>query len=177
MLRPSQLYKDEINKKFIDIWYDTSYQWYAMDCGLAYFDPAETNHDTHSFVSVDENGRILGFICYSVNWEVMSAHSLGIMAFEKFNLTFGRDLRQAIEDIFFKYNMNRLSFFSIADNPVVPTYKRFTEKYGGRICGYERDTTKLIDGKLHDTIRFEIMAEDFKSNYGDIRIRKEAGMI
>lgn len=35
-------------------------------------------------------------------------------------------------------------------------------KHGGRECGYCRQDTVLKDGKLHDSIWFEIMAEEFK---------------
>lgn len=165
MLRPAQLYKEEINRKFMGIWYDTDYMYYSFDPGLAIFDPADTNQENHSFVSVDKDDHIVGIINYSVNWQTMSASSFGIMAFEKFNLTFGKDLHQAIEDIFFKYNLNRLQFWAVADNPAVKSYRRFIQRYGGTQNAYEHESCKLIDGKLHDAVAFELMARDFKSRY------------
>lgn len=165
MLRPAQLYKEELNKKFIGIWYDLSYMWYAMGAGMSNIEPGDNNYDSHFFVSVDSKDQVIGFISYNINWDARSATSLGIIAFERFNLTFGRDVIKAIENIFLTYRMNRLSFYSIADNPVIESYRRFVRRYGGTQSGYEHQSRRLLDGTLHDVVHFEIMAEDFLKRY------------
>lgn len=165
MLQPALLHKEEINKRFVGVWYDPNYMWYSMDAGLSIYDPADNSRDHHQFVSIDKDNNILGVISYSVNWETKSATNLGIMAFERFNLVFGKDLMQAIHNIFFKYNLNRLTFYSVADNPVVKSYRRFINQYGGTISGYEHQCCMLLDGKLHDMECYEIMAENFKPAY------------
>ena len=38
----------------------------------------------------------------------------------------------------------------------------FIKKHGGRECAYHRQVAKLLDGKLHDDVEFEILACEFK---------------
>ena len=64
--------------------------------------------------------------------------------------------------LFEKYRMNRIGWFAFADNPAVRGYRNFIKKHGGRECAYLRQISKLADGKLHDAVEFEILAEEFK---------------
>lgn len=61
----------------------------------------------------------------------------------------------------YMYHMNRVGWFAYADNPAVKGYRSFIEKHGGRECAYLRQVAKLTDGKLHDAVEFEILAEEF----------------
>ena len=122
----------------------------------------DNNYDTHNFVSVDKNDRVIGYITYFVNWNAMSADSFGAISYDKGNLIFVKDLYTAICDIFEKYNMNRLSWWCYSDNPAIRGYRSFIKKHGGRECGYLRQYSRLQDGKLHDSVLFEIMANEFK---------------
>lgn len=165
MLKPAMLYEDEIKHLYTSIWYDLDYMYYSMDTGMGEYNLADNNGSHHQFASVDKDNNVIGLISYTVNWECLSANAFGAIAFQKMHPCFIADLRQALKDIFFKYNLNRLSFYAVADNPAVESYKRIILKYGGTICGYEHDCCRLIDGKLHDYISFEIMAKDFKAHY------------
>lgn len=55
-----------------------------------------------------------------------------------------------------------MSWYCIADNPAIRGYRNFIKRYGGNECGYYRQCTKLQDGKLHDTVIFEIISSEFK---------------
>lgn len=35
-------------------------------------------------------------------------------------------------------------------------------EHGGKECGYRRQVARLMDGKLHDAVEFEILASEFK---------------
>ena len=59
--------------------------------------------------------------------------------------------------------MERRSWRAYVGNAAVRGYRNFIKKYGGRECGYYRQVTKLQDGKLHDAIVFEVLAEEFKA--------------
>lgn len=172
MLKPAQLYEDELKDLYTSIWYDLDYMYYSMGTGMSLYTLADNNGSHHEFVSVDKDNHVVGVISYTVNWDALSAGSLGIIAFQKMNPYFIKDLKQALKDIFLKYNLNRLSFYAVADNPVVPSYRKAVEHYGGTVCGYEHDCCRLIDGKLHDCIWFEIMAKDFKSHFKGIHKHK-----
>lgn len=91
----------------------------------------------------------------------MSSDGWGIISFEKGNMEFVKDLYQAICDCFEVYHLNRISWNCYADNPAIRGYRNFVKKNGGRECAYFRQYIKLRDGKLHDSVSFEILAEDF----------------
>ena len=76
-------------------------------------------------------------------------------------MEFVKDLYQAICDCFEVYHLNRISWNCYADNPAIRGYRNFVKKHGGRECAYFRQYIKLRDGKLHDSVSFEILAEDF----------------
>lgn len=161
MLRPAQLYEAELNQKFIEIWYDSDYMYYTFSSGFCKLDLDSSNYNNHMFASIDNDENIIGFISYDVHHTTMSADNLAIMSFDRGNITFGKDLKQAIDDIFNKYHMNRLEFQCIEGNPSFSTYKRLCRKYGGNIVGHSHDCIKLMDGRLHDLYTFEIMSEGY----------------
>lgn len=165
MLKPAQLYAEELKNLYTNVWYNLEYMYYSMGPGMELYTTSDNNGSHHSFVSVNKDNKVVGAISYTVNWECLSATSFGAIAFEKMNPYFMKDLKQSLKDIFLKYHLNRLSFYAVADNPAVESYKRIVKRYGGTICGYEHECCRLIDGKLHDYISFEIMAKDFLAHY------------
>lgn len=162
MIKPAQLYKEEIKKKYIETWYNPEYMYYSGWSGSGEPDIPDNNYDSHHFVSVDNDGNILGYISYSVSFVTMSADRFGAISFDKGNMLFAKDLYQVIYDIFEKYHLNRLCWSCITDNPAIRGYRNFLKKHGGRECAYHRQICKLMDGKLHDDVEFEILAEEFK---------------
>ena len=92
----------------------------------------------------------------------MSADRFGAISFDKGNVLFAKDLYQIICNIFEKYHLNRLCWSCIADNPAIRGYRNFIKEHGGRECAYHKQICKLMDGKLHDDVEFEILAEEFK---------------
>lgn len=164
MLMPAQLYKDELRAELLRSWYKPENIYWSGWTGDEITDLTENNYDMHCFVSIDKNGKVVGYISYSVNWVAMNADRFGIINFDKGNLTFAKDLYQAICDLFEKYHMNRIGWIAFADNPAIRGYRNFIRKHGGRECGYKRQHAKLQDGKLHDSIEFEILASEFKKS-------------
>ena len=162
MIKPAQLYKEEIKKKYIETWYNEEYMYYSGWSGVEEPDIPDNNYDSHHFVSVDNDGNILGYISYSISFVTMSADRFGAISFDKGNVLFAKDLYQIIYDIFNKYHLNRLCWSCIADNPAIRGYRNFIKKHGGKECAYHRQICKLMDGKLHDNVEFEILASEFK---------------
>lgn len=60
------------------------------------------------------------------------------------------------------YQFNRLEWCCFADNPAIKGYRNFINRCGGKEVGYLKATNVLMDQKLHDSVIFEIMKEDFK---------------
>ena len=161
MLKPAQLYKDELNKKMVEGWYDIENAYYHATPASYMIDVPDNNKETHMFVSVDKEDNIIGYISYQVDWEVMSADNFGVISFDKGNLLFIRDIYQAIMNLFNVYRFNRIAWFCYTDNPAIKGYRKFVRKLNGREIGIFRQTAKLMDGKIHDYVCFEILRSDF----------------
>lgn len=162
MLKPAQLYKDELQKKNAATWYDLDYMYWNGGTGDSQINIHDNNYGCHQFVSVDKEDNIIGYICYSVDWCAMSADQFGIISFDRGNVLFVKDVYKAICDLFEKYHMNRIQWFAFADNPAVRGYRNFIKRHGGVECSHCRQVAKLMDGKLHDSVSFEILASEFR---------------
>lgn len=162
MLKPAQLYKEKLLEEYIDTWYKSENIFYTGWTGNSLPEIPDNNYDSHHFVSIDKNGSLIGYISYSVDWCAMSADRFGIISFDKGNILFAKDVYTAICDLFEKYHMNRISWRAYVENPAVRGYRNFIKRHGGKECGYYRQIAKLQDGKLHDSIEFEILANEFR---------------
>lgn len=161
MLKPAQLYAEELQIKNTEAWYKPENIFWNGGAGDSSVNLPDNNYDSHCFVSVDKNNQVIGYIGYAVDWAAMSADRFGIISFDKGNMEFVRDLYKVICDLFEVYHMNRVSWMAFADNPAIRGYRNFIKKHGGRECGYHRQVAKLQDGRLHDSVEFEILAEEF----------------
>lgn len=47
------------------------------------------------------------------------------------------------------------------NNPAVRGYRNLCKRFGGREVGQLHQTIKLMDGKIYDTIIFEVIREDY----------------
>lgn len=162
MLKAAQLYDQELQEQNLQAWYKPENIFWNGGTGDSQINLPDNNYDTHNFVSVDKDDRVIGYITYAVNWNAMSADSFGAISYDRGNIEFAKDLYMAICDIFEKYNLNRMSWWCFADNPAIRGYRNFIKKHGGKECGYCRQIAKLQDGKLHDSVLFEILAREFK---------------
>ena len=152
---------DELKKLYINTWHQDKYKHYNYQCfwKMPTFD--ESTWDGHDFVSINKKGEIIGAIGYSINRPTESVCGLGIINFTDDKITFGKDVLQAIKDIFEKYNFRKMSCCVVIGNPIEKTYDRLIPKYGGRIVGVEKEETKLCDNKYYDVKRYEILREDY----------------
>lgn len=163
MLKPAQLYAEKLYEENIKSWYKPENIFWNGGPYDSQISLKEDNYDCHQFVSVDKEDNVIGYITYAVDWAAMSASSFGIISFKKNNMEFARDIYTAICNIFNVYHMNRIQWLCFADNPAIRGYRNFIKKHGGKECAYYRQATKLQDGKLHDSVCFEILHEEFKA--------------
>ena len=162
MLKPAQLYEEKLQKANIESWYDLKNKYWHGWCSEYKISLDNNNGQCHQFVSIDKNDNVIGYISSSVDWTNMSANCFGMISFDKGNLQFVKDLHTVINDIFYKYKFNRIEWFCYADNPAMKGYRKFIKRFGGRECGYLRQTTKLMDGNMHESVTFQILKEDIK---------------
>ena len=162
MLDIALKYIDKLKELYLNTWHNEKYKYYNYRCFWELPTFKENTLDGHDFVSLNERGEIIGAIGYCILRDTESVCGLGILNFtEECDYIFGKDVFQAIEDIFEKFNFRKLSFCVVIGNPIEKTYDRLCEKYGGRIVGIEKEETKLCDNRYYDVKRYEILRKDY----------------
>lgn len=159
MIKPAQLYTEELKRLYCETWYDPKYMYYRGWTGSQDLQIPDNCYDSHAFAILDNN-EVIGYITYAVNFITKVADRFGIISFKP-SIIFGIDLMKIIDDIFIKYKMNKIEFCCISGNPVLKHYYRFIEKFGGREVGVYKQSVMLTDGELHDEILFELFAKDY----------------
>ena len=161
MLENGKLYEKKIGIELLIRSFDPNYQWYYSGIGLNEFSiPIEAT--SRHFASTTANGKLIGYISYQIDQSTYAACNFGIISFDMGNPEFIKDVRKVVRAIFERHGMNKLEFFAYADSPHLRGYRKLIKRFGGHEVGTLHDTTRLSDGKLHDTVIFEIMAEDYK---------------
>lgn len=165
MLKPAILYKEELEDKFKEVFYDLKYQYFTHGAMNNVPEIPDSNEKFHCFASVDKKGNVLGYISYGVDWEAMTTCGFGAISFVPGgSVEYAYDLRKAIDNIFMKFNFNRIEWWAYSDNPAIRGYDSFIKRYGGRRAGFLKQNIKLLDGKLHDSIIYELLREDYIKN-------------
>lgn len=178
MLKIANAYEKELRQLLAEASVDPRYMFYFTQPSGGYFD-IELNQNTvwaHHFVSLNKNGKVIGYLSYRVDAFARSVNNFGLISFDIGNQAFLRDTYDAIADIFEKYRMNRLEWSAVVDNPVTKSYRRVCQQLGGRECSYERQAVQLLDGKLHDSVSFEVLADEYFSSQFYKRRMKRKGV-
>ena len=160
MLDNALKHADALKMLHLDTWHDEKYKFYNYRCFWELPTLKENTLDGHDFVSINDKGDIIGAIGYCIMRDTESVCGLGIINFTG-DKAFGKDVLQAIKDIFEKYNFRKLSWCVVVGNPIERTYDKLCAKYGGRIVGTEKEETKLFDNKYYDVKRYEILRLDY----------------
>lgn len=159
MLYPAQLYKDELRKKLISCWYDPKYKYYFSG-EYNEFVVQDNCYWRHDFVHLDKDGNVDGFFSYNYNDGSKSMSQFGLISFAKNGLPLVKDALARVKYMF-EHGAQRCEFWAFADNPVVKMYDYFIEMYGGSRVGYMHRTA-YFDGEYHDTVFYELLAENLK---------------
>lgn len=167
MLKLAKLYEDELKLNFAKVTLDKRFMFYYGSSYSSEYKSTDSTWEEIEFASIDSDGKVIGYLSFSINRESRRAYGVHIINFrtfdnKKYAITFGKDVFQFFDDIFNKYNFRKLEYAVVVGNPIEKTYDKLTKKYGGRIVGvYEKDTI-LLDGNLYDYKVYEIMKENFK---------------
>ena len=164
MLKAAQLYEEELAYELTKTWYDDEFKYYAFDSYYASTEIASDTWESQQFVSVDRDDNIVGFISYKVNRQTCNAHAMSAINLNHNKVVFGADLIQAIDDIFMRFNLNKLDFDVVIGNPAEKTYDKFIKMCKGRVVGTLKNETKLIDNNLYDVKLYEIMRDNWVKN-------------
>lgn len=159
MIAPAQMYETELKQLYYNTFYDSKYMYYRGCWGTSELQIPNNSYDSHAFAII-ENNEVIGYVTYAINFASKVVNGFGIISFKP-SVCFGKDLLKIIDDIFNKYNMNKIEFRAYLDNPVIRHYYKFAEKFGGRLVGILKDTVILEDGELHDEVMFEMFKRDY----------------
>ena len=165
MIKPAILYKEELQKKIAETWFDPDYMYY-YDTTPGIPDIADKPDNQYQFVSVNEQGEVVGFFSYWVYEPSKRAMNFGLMAFRKHNRTFMKDAIQMFKDMFLKYGIESAEWRCYADNEeAVKLYRNIIARYGGVEVGTLRKNGAPQNRKICDTIIFEIIKEELWFKY------------
>lgn len=163
MIENSLLHREEVQRQFLNIWYNKTFEYYFGDELRHIDDNMNPDPQRRSFVSLDKNGSIIGFISYYFDPVCRLVTSMGAINFTgQDRFTFGKDLMRVIDDIFVKYHMETLEWAVICGNPIEESYDRICKRIGGRIlCTRHARATDLagniLDDKVYEVTRQEYM--------------------
>lgn len=162
MLAPAICYKQELIEKYNKTWFNPKYFYFHYGYGSG-LNISKNNCWSHQFVSLSNiTNEVIGYIFYDISPNSHKAYNLAIVSFNDIpNFEFGKDVKQAVEDIFLKYNFNKLTFSVIQGNPAEKSYDNFIKKYNGKIVRILKYEIELQDNKLYNEKLYEIFKNDF----------------
>ncbi|EHI98021.1 hypothetical protein CDLVIII_1322 [Clostridium sp. DL-VIII] len=162
MLRQAILYSEDLRKKYVEAMCDDYFKFYS-GCSYRSFDIEILKDDWNVIqrVSVNSEGKIIGFMSAEINRDSKNIDRFGIMNFTKNpNAVFAKDLIKFLRELKHSYNANKFEFAAYVGSEAEKMYTKFISKYGGNVIGRKRRSQKLADGEYYDTTIFEIMRED-----------------
>ena len=173
MIKPAILYETLLREKIAETWFDPDYMYY-YDTTPGIPDIPDKPDNQYQFVSVSEDGELLGYFSYWVYEPSRRAMNFGLMAFKKHNRTFMKDAIQMFKDMFEKYGIMSAEWRCYADNKeAVKLYNHIIQEYGGVQAGYLRRNGVPQNRKICDTIIYEILRQDLCWENHKIVTKKE----
>lgn len=165
MLVTAQLYQQELQQKLRATWYDLKYQYFWQgSCND--IDIPNDNTWKKQFAFLDKEGNVTGYFSYNYWPDTCTLNNFGLISFIDYNPCFIQSVIKHLENILSQGHINRIEFFAYEDGPANKGYKKLVKKFGGKQVGKLTKCSRLLDGKLHDTVFYEIFREDYlKKNW------------
>ena len=157
-------YETKLQELFSNVAFDKKYMFFS---GCSYrnkYKADESTWNKHEFVSLDGKGEVIGYIKYNIDRNSSVANGLQIINFSDNKVIFGRDVMQALDEVFTKFKFRKMRYGVYVGNSIESTYDKLTKKYGGRITGIQLQDDKLLDGNYYDYKSYEIFREDYLKN-------------
>lgn len=157
-------HKDELLELHKSIIFNDKYKYWNNGCYYDKLTIEESTWNQHQFVSMCDN-KVIGYIGYSImRSDGDKVYNINAINYSDNKGTFGKDLGQALIDIFEKFNFRTICFTVVVGNPIEKSYDSLVKKYGGRIVGIYKDYNKLIDGKLYDLKMYQISKAEYENS-------------
>ena len=157
MLKPAQLYRDELKQKLMECWDNPKYDYY-FNGEYQEFDVPQDRYWRSDYVCVDNKGEIVGYFAYCRNDIARSLSHFGLISFTDNGALLMRDCIARIDKLVSE-GLNRIEWWAIVDNPANKIYEKLVKRYGGTVAGYMHDCN-YFGGKYHDSVMYEILFEE-----------------
>lgn len=159
MLVPAITRKQEVLLAYQEYFY--SYDMFLETGSLDIQTPtiSDNSGGWHDWAIISNEGKIIGYLSYYVNWYESCVRNFGLISFDRGNPQIGRDLFEEMNRLINKLKLHRIEWRMIEGNPVQRTYDRFCEKYGGRKIVLT-DAVRDAYGKYHNVYIYEIVQKN-----------------
>ena len=154
MLKPAQLYKEELKRKLIECWYDPKYEYYFLGDYREFTVPDNTDW-RRDFVCVDSKGEIIGYFAYHHDDTARSLSQFGLISFTGNGALLVRDCIRHIENLVDE-GLRRCEWWAVADNEANKLYEKIIDRYCSAVAGRMRECN-YFGGRYHDSILYEIL--------------------
>ena len=161
MLDVAIKHEEKLKNLFPSVWHNERYKFWMSGGWCDNFVAKKDTWNTHEFVSLDSAGNILGYIAYDFDRNTQNISGLSVLNFTENQFVFGRDLFQALKDIFEKYHFRKIDFSVVCGNPIEKSYDRLVERFGGRVVGVYKEHCRLMDGNYYDLKLYEVLKADY----------------
>lgn len=156
MLVPAILYKEEILEEFGKRFYSDDMVYYNGYLGSSPPTIGDDNDGNHYQYAIVDNGKLVGYFTYMIDWYSSCAHCFGLFSFDRSNRTIGLDVFRELKRIINDYKLHRMEWRMVGGNPVERHYDKFCKRYHGRKL-LLHDVLKDRRGKYHDDVIYEII--------------------
>ena len=155
MLLPAALYKNEILTRMQEYYYTDDMMYYTGYLGHSLPSIEEnSNGNTYHYAIVTNEGKLIGYFAYTVDWYSSSAYNFGLFSFDRGNILVGRDVFNKLEELV--NILHRVEWRAVGGNPACRGYDNFIKKHNGK-KHILKDSIRDQKGKYHDDIIYEIV--------------------
>ena len=157
MLKPAQLYRDELKQKLMECWDNPKYDYY-FNGEYQEFDVPTDRYWRSDYVCINSKGEIVGYFAYCRNDIARSLSHFGLISFTDNGALLMHDCIARIDKLVSE-GLHRIEWWAIVGNPANKIYEKLIRRYGGTVTGHMHDCY-YFGGKYHDSIMYEILFEE-----------------
>lgn len=175
MLAPAKMYEEALQKQYCTTVLDPYYSWAHGCYPDANIDVDENFWEKIQLVSV-HNDTVIGYFVAAWSRPGNYIDALSCMHFgnhKTTNIQFAMDLRNFLKYLAYDLKVPKIAWSVFKGNPVEEHYDRLIRKFGGRIMGTDRYSSK-INGEWCDRKYYEWINDYYECFHCGHRVKKEA---